>query len=83
MFYCFPDEVFGDDISIHNNSLGVPLDLSTSSNETDTTRDADGFIIPNLPARMAVTTPGVYRTRSMRGTPGSYSSGGSRTTFYR
>ena len=47
------DECFEDDISIHNNSVGAPLDSSSSSDGF-----SSEFIVPSRPAmRNAFTTP--------------------------
>ncbi|XP_064634588.1 membrane-associated tyrosine- and threonine-specific cdc2-inhibitory kinase-like [Lineus longissimus] len=46
-----------DCINVSNNSMGVPLDTSTSS-ETDTSFNG-GFKVPSIPHRRAVTSPGL------------------------
>ncbi|KAK2186669.1 hypothetical protein NP493_192g03061 [Ridgeia piscesae] len=52
------DDLFDDEgISLHNTSLGAPLDFSSSSD--DSARDHDGFLIPHVPAQKACTTPGL------------------------
>lgn len=52
------DDLFDDEgISLHNTSLGAPLDFSSSSD--DSARDHDGFLIPHVPPQKACTTPGL------------------------
>ena len=46
-YYVQDDSVEGCHISIHNNSMGTPLDVSHSSDESShSVKDADGFTIP-------------------------------------
>ena len=62
--YLFSDDVLDNDISIHNNSMGVPLDTSTSSEDSFR---VGGFVIPSVPHgsnRRVHTTPNTWHARN-------------------
>ncbi|XP_074660292.1 membrane-associated tyrosine- and threonine-specific cdc2-inhibitory kinase-like [Tubulanus polymorphus] len=57
-----------DSINISNNSLGVPLDSSTSS-EPDLLQQQNLFLVPSIPPVRCYTTPGLLRHKPKLFTP--------------